>query len=137
MRAAGAALALILVVAPAVAPAKRVTKEKPAPEKVDPPPPPRSPVDELACAQVVAKNTIAMKVCWQRILKHEPELRLPKVVAKLHIAVTGKVAQVSYGDPSLAREEIGQCLAEAIKRWEFPTASVEYDFEFPILLMKE
>jgi len=120
--------------------AKRASKDKHAPPaKVDPPveaKPPEPQIDELACAHVVQKNHIAMKLCYQRILKREPELRV-KMTTRVRIANTGHVTGVSFAETALAREDIGQCLAHAIEQWEFPAASAEYDFEFPILLMRD
>jgi hypothetical protein len=125
---------------PAPRTARRASKDKHAPPaKIEPPAPPQPPepvIDELACAHVVQKNHIAMKLCYQRILKREPELRV-KMTTRVRIANTGHVTRVSFAEAALAREDIGQCLARAIEQWEFPTASAEYDFEFPILLMRD
>lgn len=95
-----------------------------------------TPVDEHALIAVVEKNKRAMKVCYQRVSRHEPELRV-KAVTQLVVGPAGRVTGVSFTDPSLAREEIGQCLSDAIRRWEFPAANSAYRFEFPIVMMRD
>jgi hypothetical protein len=128
----------LLLLAPGVS-ARTPEPKKPSKEEPPPEPPPAStapPTDDHALIAVVEKNKIDMKLCYQRVLRHEPSLRL-KTVTRLRIGSDGKVTVVSFADPSLHREELGQCLSEAIRRWEFPTASAEYGFEFPIVMMRD
>jgi predicted Zn finger-like uncharacterized protein len=91
-------------------------------------------VSESALAGVVQQNKSAMGLCYQRVLKHDPTLKSAKMVAKVKIGISGRVTNVSFGDPTLGQAEIGQCLAQSIKRWNFPASDSEYDFEFPIVL---
>src|SRR5207237_1562548 len=102
------------------------------PEKVAPPDPS---IEQSTLNAGVEKNKLDMKVCYQRALKRESSLRI-KVVAKLKIA-EGHAADVAFEDAQLHREQIGMCLSDAFKRWEFPVASKEYAFEFPVVLMRD
>jgi hypothetical protein len=92
------------------------------------------PVPESRLAAVIQENRATMGLCYQKILKHEPGLTGAKMVTKLKIESSGQVANVSFDDPELGDADIGQCLAQAIKRWSFPAAGSEYDFEFPLML---
>jgi hypothetical protein len=91
-------------------------------------------VSESSLANVVQQNKSAMGLCYQRVLKHDPTLKSAKMVAKVKIGISGRVTNVTFGDPTLGQAEIGQCLAQSIKRWNFPSSDSEYDFEFPIVL---
>jgi hypothetical protein len=130
-------LFLLLVGLPALGrtpePKKRPVKDEPPAEA---PAPKDAPLDEHALVAVVEKNKLDMKVCYQRALRREPDLRL-KMVTRVRIDGAGRVTTVSFADAAVAREDIGLCLSDAIKRWEFPEASKEYGFEFPIVLMRD
>jgi predicted Zn finger-like uncharacterized protein len=91
-------------------------------------------VSESQLASVVQQNKPAMSLCYQRVLKHDPSLKSAKMVAKVKIGISGRVTNVSFADPGLGGAEIGQCLSQTIKRWNFPASDSEYDFEFPIVL---
>src|SRR5580765_6799741 len=107
-----------------------VPSKDPPPEKVAPPE-----IEQSTLNAVVERNKLDMKICYQRALKRESSLRI-KVVAKLKIA-EGRASDVVFGDAQLHKEEIGVCLSNAIKSWEFPVASKEYGFEFPVVLMRD
>jgi hypothetical protein len=124
------ALAMLMLTA---AHAKRTA----APAKEPPPAPPaKTEVEQAKCNAVVEKNKPAMKACYQRAAKHEEKLRV-KVIAKLKIADGGQVSEVAFADSQIGREEIGQCLSDTIRHWEFPASSKEYAFEFPVVLLRE
>jgi hypothetical protein len=126
-------IAFAIVMFAAAAHGKRTAtpaKEPPPPEKVAAPE-----VEQSTLNAVVEKNKVDMKICYQRALKRESTLRI-KVVAKLRIA-EGKASDVVFGDAQLHKEEIGVCLSNAIKSWDFPVASKEYAFEFPVVLMRD
>jgi hypothetical protein len=105
-------------------------KEPPPPQKEEAPE-----IDQGVLNAVVERNKIDMKICYQRALKRESDLRV-KVVAKLKIA-EGHASVVDFGDKQLHKEQIGVCLSDAFRRWEFPLASKEYAFEFPVVLMRD
>jgi hypothetical protein len=112
-------------------------KRTAAPVK-DPAPPQKEAapeIDQGILNAVVERNKIDMKICYQRALKRESDLRV-KVVAKLKIA-EGHASEVDFGDKQLHKEQIGACLTDAFRRWEFPLASKEYAFEFPVVLMRD
>lgn len=107
------------------APAKEAPPQKEAAPEIDP----------SVLNAVVERNKLDMKLCYQRALKRESDLRI-KVIAKLKIA-EGHASEIEFGDKQLHREQIGVCLSEAFRRWEFPLASKEYAFEFPVVLMRD
>jgi hypothetical protein len=124
--------ALLLTVATASAKRRMPLKHEPAPEKFAPPPK----IETSLLNAVVEKNKIAMKVCYQRVLRRDADVRV-KVIAKLKILQTGSVSEVAFADPQLYKEEIGACLSEAFRRWEFPVWKLDYEFEFPVVLVKD
>jgi hypothetical protein len=101
----------------------RVTSEKPA----------TPPVDEKALAAVVQENRTSIKLCYQRVLKREPTLKVAKVVTTLAIERSGRVAKITFDEPGEA-SDMGECLAQAIKGWDFPASATAYAFRFPIVL---
>lgn len=101
-----------------------------APQKVPPA------VDEKALAAVVQENRSAIKLCYQRVLKHEPTLKVAKLTTTLSIERSGRVAKVTFDEPR-AESDMGECLAQAIKGWDFPASERDYAFRFPIVLASD
>jgi len=93
----------------------------------------RAPPEELALGEVVRAHKSAVKVCYQRVLRHEPTLRIPKMITRLQIERGGRVAQVSFGGAAPADDALGACLSQAIGQWTFPPSDWDYRFEFPIV----
>jgi predicted Zn finger-like uncharacterized protein len=91
-------------------------------------------VNEGQLAAVVSQNKNSMGLCYQRSLKHDPTLKSLKMSAHVNIGISGRVTNVSFAEKQYADAEIGQCLQTSIKRWNFPAADGEYEFEFPIVL---
>ena len=61
-------------------------------------------------------------------------LKSGRVVTHVRIGISGSVTGVNVPDPQYANSEIGQCIAQTIKHWHFPSADSEYETEFPIIL---
>ncbi len=95
------------------------------------------PVDDSRLAAVVQENRATMLLCYQRILKRDPTLTIAKMMTRLKIERSGQVTDVSFGDSPLGDGDIGECLAQTMKKWAFPAAKTEYDFEFPLMLSAE
>ena len=111
-------------------------KRTAAPVKDPPPQKEAAPeIDQGVLNAVVERNKLDMKICYQRALKRESDLRI-KVVAKLKIA-EGRASEVEFADKQLHKEQIGACLSDAFRCWDFPLASKEYAFEFPVVLMRD
>ena len=95
------------------------------------------PIDDARLSAVVQENKATMLLCYQRILHRDPTLTIAKMNTRLKIESSGQVAEVSFVDSPLGDGEIGQCLAQTMKKWTFPAAKTDYDFEFPLMLSAE
>jgi hypothetical protein len=94
-------------------------------------------VSESAIMSVVTQNKRSLNLCYDRVLKHDSTLKRARVPAHVKIGISGRVVQVSIPDPTYANTEIGQCIVQSIKRWNFPGSDSEYETEFPILLQAD
>ena len=93
-----------------------------------------SQVSQQAIMSVVTQNRRSLNLCYDRVLKHDSSLRSGRVVTHVRIGISGSVTGVTVPDPQYATSEIGQCIAQTIKHWHFPSADAEYETEFPIIL---
>ena len=93
-----------------------------------------SQVSQQAIMAVVTQNRRSLNLCYDRVLKHDSSLKSGRVVTHVRIGISGSVTGVSVPDPQYANSEIGQCIAQTIKHWHFPSADSEYETEFPIIL---
>jgi predicted Zn finger-like uncharacterized protein len=93
-----------------------------------------SQVSQQAIMAVVTQNRRSLNLCYDRVLKHDASLKSGRVVTHVKIGISGSVTGVSVPDPQYANSEIGQCIAQTIRHWHFPSADSEYETEFPIIL---
>jgi hypothetical protein len=91
-------------------------------------------VSQQAIMAVVTQNRRSLNLCYDRVLKHDSSLKSGRVVTHVKIGISGSVTGVSVPDPQYSGSEIGQCIAQTIKHWHFPSADAEYETEFPIIL---
>jgi predicted Zn finger-like uncharacterized protein len=91
-------------------------------------------VSQQAIMAVVTQNRRSLNLCYDRVLKHDSSLKSGRVVTHVRIGISGSVTGVNVPDPQYANSEIGQCIAQTIKHWHFPSADSEYETEFPIIL---
>jgi hypothetical protein len=91
-------------------------------------------VSQQAIMSVVTQNRRSLNLCYDRVLKHDSSLKSGRVVTHVRIGISGSVTGVSVPDPQYANSEIGQCIAQTIKHWHFPSADAEYETEFHIIL---
>ncbi|MDB4968193.1 MAG: family finger-like protein [Myxococcales bacterium] len=91
-------------------------------------------VSQQAIMAVVTQNRRSLNLCYDRVLKHDSSLKSGRVVTHVKIGVSGGVTGVNVPDPQYANSEIGQCIAQTIRHWHFPSADAEYETEFPIIL---
>jgi predicted Zn finger-like uncharacterized protein len=91
-------------------------------------------VSQQAIMAVVTQNRRSLNLCYDRVLKHDQSLKSGRVVTHVKIGISGIVTGVSVPDPQYANSEIGQCIAQTIRHWHFPSADTEYETEFPIIL---
>jgi hypothetical protein len=86
---------------------------------------------------VVTQNKRSLNLCYDRVLKHDSTLKRARVPAHVKIGISGRVVAVTIPDPAYANTEIGQCIVQSIRRWNFPASDAEYETEFPILLQAD
>ena len=91
-------------------------------------------VSQQAIMAVVTQNRRSLNLCYDRVLKHDSSLKSGRVVTHVRIGLSGSVTGVTVPDPQYANSEIGQCIAQTIKHWHFPSADADYETEFPIIL---
>ncbi len=77
------------------------------------------------------KNQIALKMCYERSLKKNPLLKVPKTWVDVKVGLSGKVTSVKIN--SLAGTPLGQCLVGRIKRWKFRTTTEVFDGRFRVV----
>jgi hypothetical protein len=96
---------------------------------------PKVKLDDSALARVVgqSQNRAAIKACYQRTLRRDPELKL-KAIATLDIDRSGKVMRVGFDKAVRDEVELTQCLSRSMNGWTFPAANSDYQFQFPIVL---
>lgn len=91
-------------------------------------------VSQQAIMAVVTQNRRSLNLCYDRVLKHDSSLKSGRVLTHVKVGISGSVTGVNVPDPQYANSEIGQCIAQTIKHWHFPSADAEYETEFPIIL---
>jgi hypothetical protein len=91
-------------------------------------------VSQQSILAVVTQNRRSLNLCYDRVLKHDSTLKSGRVVTHVKIGISGAVTGVSLPDPQYANSELGQCIAQTVKRWHFPSADSEYEMDFPIIL---
>lgn len=89
-------------------------------------------VSESAILGVMQTNKQSLSQCYDRALKHDQTLQKARVDVSVHVGVSGAVTKVSLEGNGNA--ELNGCLAQAVKRWRFPSTGAEYQTAFPLLL---
>lgn len=83
--------------------------------------------------RVVRQNKKSVELCYERGLKFDSNLK-GKVEVELKVGISGRVTDVKLLDPAIAASQLGMCLSQSIKRWNFPPSGSEYNFAFPLIL---
>jgi predicted Zn finger-like uncharacterized protein len=83
--------------------------------------------------RVVRQNKKSVELCYERGLKFDSNLK-GKVEVELKIGISGRVTDIKLLDPAIAASQLGMCLSQSIKRWNFPSSGSEYSFAFPLIL---
>jgi len=74
-----------------------------------------------------------VRYCYGRALVGKPELG-GRVVTQFTIANTGRVLGSAVPESSLGDRAAEQCIAEAVRRWEFPTSGQMAIVSYPFML---
>lgn len=90
-------------------------------------------LDKEIVRRIVRQHRNEVRFCYERGLTARPELS-GRVVTQFTIANSGRVLGSAVSESSLGDRDVERCLAEAVRRWEFPssqqTAVVSYPFVF-------
>ncbi len=92
---------------------------------------PTGPLDGDDLMRVYRKNQIAIKMCYERSLKKNPLLKLPKTWVDIKVGLDGRVTAVSI--PSLAGTPLGTCMRSRIARWRFRKTTELFSSRFPVV----
>jgi hypothetical protein len=88
-------------------------------------------LDKEIIRRVIRQHRNEVRYCYERGLVTKPELQ-GRIVTSFTIANTGRVLASAVTDTSLRTPDVEQCIAEAVRRWEFPasaqTSMVSYPF---------
>lgn len=89
------------------------------------------PLDGEDLMRVQQQNQLGLQMCFNRELKRDPYLKVPKAYVSLKVGLSGQVISVSIG--ALAGTSLGACLEGFIKRWRFPRTTEVFSGEFPVV----
>jgi hypothetical protein len=78
-------------------------------------------------------NQAVLRRCYERALKSAGRATNGRVAVTVFVGPSGSVQRVALAIPPRL-EMIGPCIRSAISRWTFPTNSVEYGAQFPLVL---
>ncbi len=92
---------------------------------------PTGPLDGDDLMKVYRKNQIAIKMCYERELKKNPLLKLPKTWVDIKVGLDGRVSGVSI--PSLQGTPLGNCMRSRIARWKFRKTTETFSSRFPVV----
>jgi outer membrane biosynthesis protein TonB len=90
-------------------------------------------IDRDLVRQVIDKNRLQIRYCYERELQRDHSLE-GKVSVKWLIGGTGRVARVIILDSSLGNAAVLRCIEEKIMTWQFPAPAgggkVEVNYAF-------
>jgi TonB family protein len=81
----------------------------------------------------VHRHLNEVRYCYERALVAKPELT-GRVVTSFTIAVNGRVLGASVTDSSLREQDVESCIAQAVRRWEFPSTQQMANVSYPFVL---
>ena len=88
-------------------------------------------LDPAMVAKEVRTRLGAIKACYERGLKRDPQLA-GTVSLRIEIGVSGRVKRVTVEGSTLNDAQVVECLVEGAQRWTFPGANVTV--VYPIVL---
>jgi TonB family protein len=90
-------------------------------------------LDKEIIRRVVRRHKNELRFCYELGLQRHPELA-GRVVTEFIIAGNGRVVGAAVQKSSLADPAVEECVAKAVRRWEFPAVAqlttVYYPFVF-------
>ena len=87
----------------------------------------------VAIGDVVRKNQTGVRMCYERALKSEPQLSVPRLDVRVNVSAEGVVDRVSLGElPDSAL--LSSCIRNTIRTWKFSPATAGYETAFSLHL---
>ncbi len=90
-------------------------------------------LDREIVRRVIRQHKNEVRYCYERGLASKPELS-GRVVTAFTIATTGRVLGSAVTESSLRDRDVEQCIAEAVRRWEFPSTQQMATVSYPFML---
>ncbi|HXU72038.1 MAG TPA: AgmX/PglI C-terminal domain-containing protein [Polyangia bacterium] len=90
-------------------------------------------LDKEIIRRVIRQHKNEVRYCYERGLATRPELE-GRVVTSFTIANTGRVLGSAVTETSLRERDVEACIAEAVRRWEFPSSAQTSMVSYPFML---
>ncbi|PIE65734.1 MAG: hypothetical protein CSA24_02130 [Deltaproteobacteria bacterium] len=91
-------------------------------------------IDKQAVARVFSRRKGAIKHCYEKALKTNPNLR-GKVTIRFTIGPAGRITNISAGSNSTGDPSVAQCIISKVRGWRFePPSGGSVTFSYPFLL---
>lgn len=95
---------------------KKVPRVRRGPDQI------KGPVDKDAIRRTVRAHINEIRHCYNRGLTRDPNLR-GRIAVRFSIGPVGKVVRAAVVDNSLGDRDVGTCVSQAVRRWQFPRPS--------------
>jgi hypothetical protein len=90
-------------------------------------------LDKEIIRRVIRQHHNEVRYCYEQGLLTRPELE-GRVVTSFTIANTGRVLASAVTDSSLRERSVEGCIAQAVRRWEFPASAQTSMVSYPFIL---
>ena len=76
-------------------------------------------LDAAMIKEIVGAHKAEVTFCYEKQLREKPKLA-GRVSPTFTIGSTGEVTEVHFTENTVADSEVGKCISDKIKKWEFP-----------------
>lgn len=91
-------------------------------------------IDKSAVARVFSRRKGAIKYCYEKALKGNPNVR-GKVTIRFTIGPAGRITDISASGNTTGNSEIASCIIDKVRGWRFdPPSGGSVTFSYPFLL---
>ncbi len=88
---------------------------------------------ERAALDVLQASRGGVEACWERSLRHHPQLR-GQLVVRLALAEDGTVHDAAVARGTIADGELRRCVVDRLRGLRFPRFDSAWELEYPIVL---
>jgi hypothetical protein len=89
----------------------------------------RGTCDKEILRRVIRAHVNEVRYCYERSLQTRPELN-GRVLSRFTVEPTGFVSASTVAASTVPDVAVGQCVATAIRRWQFPSCTGEINYPF-------